>query len=487
VTEQPGPVAQRRAIGGRYELLDVLGRGGMGVVWRAHDRVIGRQVAVKELRLPDGVDEHERAVLQERVLREARTAGRLNDPAIVTIHDVVDDGGITYIVMELVQATTLSDLVRVRGPLPPQQVVSLAEQVLAALEVAHAAGIVHRDIKPSNMMLLDNGRVKLADFGIAQTVDDPKLTTSGKLIGSPSYLAPERLRGGEATAASDLWALGAVLCFAVEGHDAFDRPTTAATMHAVLNEAPRLTRCPPQLATIIRGLLIADPHARLAASQVRALVRMSDDVTTPVDSRFPVATSALPVGQPITRLMTPRRRGLGRLVAALVVVLAGAGIGGYFLGHAAGSAPPTALAATLNYDSPDAQIPKFELSDGECGNGQVVAGRSFTSNESVDCDSPHDFEVYDVQTAIDSNSLRIQAPSPEQLTTEADSICTVMFYSNWITPPNKADTLTYTALVPSGRGWQVDPDSQAGTRDIVCVLTRKDGGQLTKSAMSHSS
>jgi serine/threonine protein kinase len=142
VTERMGPVAGQRAVGGRYELLDVLGRGGMGVVWRAHDRVIGRQVAVKELRLPDGVDDHEREVFRQRVLREARTAGRLNDPAIVTVHDVIDEGGTTYIVMELVQAATLSDLVRTQGPLVPQQVVTLAEQVLGALGVAHAAGIV---------------------------------------------------------------------------------------------------------------------------------------------------------------------------------------------------------------------------------------------------------------------------------------------------------------------------------------------------------
>lgn len=479
------PVTQRRVVGGRYELLDVLGRGGMGVVWRAHDRVIGREVAVKELRLPDGVDQHEREVFQQRVLREARTAGRLNDPSIVTVHDVIDEAGTTYIVMELVRARTLSDLVRAQGPLPPQQVVTLADQVLGALEVAHAAGVVHRDIKPSNIMLLDNGRVKLADFGIAQAVDDPKLTTSGKLIGSPSYLAPERIHGSEATAASDLWALGAVLCCAVEGRDPFDRSTTAATLHAVLNEPPQLIRCPPQLATIIRGLLIADPHARLTATQVRALVRMSD-VTTPLTPQPFSPTAALP---PLTRVVPRRRRsGLRWLVAGLVVVLAaGTGVGGYFVGHAAGSPSPDALAATLDYGSPDAQIPRFELSDGECGNGEVVAGRSFTSNGSVDCDSPHDFEVYSTSTAVSSSSLHLAPPSAGQLAAEADGICTVVFYSAWITPADKTTTLTYTVLIPSARAWQVDPSSDTGTRDIVCVLTRRDGGQLTRSAIAHSS
>lgn len=486
MTEHPGPVAQQRAVGGRYELLEVLGRGGMGVVWRARDRVIGREVAVKELRLPDGVDDHEREVFQERVLREARTAGRLNDPAIVTVHDVIDEAGTTYIVMELVRATTLSDLVRSRGPLPPAQVVTLAEQVVAALEVAHAAGIVHRDIKPSNMMLLDNGRVKLADFGIAQAVDDPKLTTSGKLIGSPSYLAPERVRGSEATAASDLWALGAVLCFAVEGHDPFERSSTAATLHAVLNEPPPLTRCPPQLATVIRGLLIADPQARLTASQVRALVRMSD-VTTPIMS--PAPTSALPVWPPTTRVMPRDRKSLRRLVVGLVVLLAaGTAVGGYFVGHAVGTTPPpAALAATLDYGSPGAQIPEFELDERSCGNGTLAAGRRVTSGESVNCDSPHDFEVFASMTAVSSYDLRVPAPARQQLAAEADSFCTVMFNSPWITPADKATTLTYTALVPSTRAWQVDPHSDTGARDIFCVLTRRDGRQLTGSAVSPTS
>lgn len=486
MTDHMRPVAQQRVVGGRYELLEILGRGGMGVVWRAHDRVIGRQVAVKELRLPDGVDEHEREVFRQRVLREARTAGRLNDPAIVTVHDVIDEGGTTYIVMELVQAPTLSDLVRQHGPLAPQQVVALAEQVLGALEVAHAAGVVHRDIKPSNMMVLGNGRVKLADFGIAQAVDDPKLTTSGKLIGSPSYLSPERVHGSEATAASDLWALGAVLCFAVEGHDPFERASTAATLHAVLNEPPRLTRCPPQLATIIGGLLIADPHARLTAPQVRALVHMPA-VTAPVTPPQPYAPT-FPVGTPMTRIATPPKRGLRWLAVGLgALVAVGTAIGGYVLGHEAGTrTAPTALAATLTYGSSDAQIPQFQLSTGACGDGQVVAGRSFTSNESVDCDSPHDFEVYNASTAIGSSTLHIQPPAPDQLAAEADSICTIAFYSAWITPADKATTLTYTALIPSTRAWQVDPASQTGTRDIVCVLTRRDGGQLTGSDISHT-
>ncbi|HEX9338599.1 MAG TPA: serine/threonine-protein kinase, partial [Pseudonocardiaceae bacterium] len=395
-----------------------------------------------------------------------------------------DEAGTTYIVMELVRARTLSDLVRSQGPLAPQQVVALAEQVLGALEVAHAAGIVHRDIKPSNIMLFGNGRVKLTDFGIARAVDEPTLTTIGQIVGSPSYLAPERVHGDEATAASDLWALGAVLCFAVEGHDPFERATTAATLHAVLNESPQLTRCPPQLATIIRGLLMADVHGRLTAPQVRALVRIPD-VTGPTTPQPYAHTPALPLEQPVAR----SRRGLRWLAVGIALLVAvGTAIGGYLVGHAANAAtPPTALAATLDYGSPDAQIPEFQLGDGDCGNGQVVAGRSFTSNESVDCSSPHDFEIYDASTAVNSSSLRIQPPSADQLDAEADSVCAIVFSSALITPADKATTLTYTALVPSTHAWQANPTSQTGTRQILCVLTRKDGGQLTSSMVAHTS
>src|SRR5439155_11897293 len=202
---------QQRVIAGRYSVLTELGRGGMGVVWLAEDRTIGRRVAIKELHLPDGIPPAERAVFEERVLREARTAGRLNDPAVVTVHDIVQESGGTYIVMELIEAPTLTDYVRQHGPLPADAAASVAEQLLSALEAAHAAGVVHRDVKPSNVMIKRDGRVKLTDFGIAQAMEDQRLTVSGALVGSPSYIAPERLHGQDAGPPSDLWALGATL------------------------------------------------------------------------------------------------------------------------------------------------------------------------------------------------------------------------------------------------------------------------------------
>jgi serine/threonine protein kinase len=257
-------------IAGRYALLEEIGRGGMGIVWLADDRTIGRRVAIKQLHVPAGVAPEERGVFEARVLREARAAGRLNDPGIVTVYDVLQEDGDTYIVMELIEAPTLSALVAREGPQPETAVRQLAEQLLAALETAHAAGVVHRDVKPSNIMVLPNGRVKLTDFGIAQSAGETRLTMSGALIGSPGYMAPERLRGDETDARSDLWALGAVLFYAVEGNSPFERPTAAATIQAVLNERPRLTRCHGRLASVITGLLDTSPAARPTADDVRA-------------------------------------------------------------------------------------------------------------------------------------------------------------------------------------------------------------------------
>ena len=189
------PAAPTRVIGGRYVVLAELGRGGMGIVWRAEDRMMGRHVAVKELHLPAGLPAEERRLFRDRLLREARTAGRLSDAGIVTVHDVVTEGDVDHIVMELVDAPTLAEVVRRDGPLDEQPALSMAVQLVSALRVAHESGVVHRDVKPSNVLVRSDGRVKLTDFGIALAADDPRLTTTGSIIGSPGYLAPERLSG----------------------------------------------------------------------------------------------------------------------------------------------------------------------------------------------------------------------------------------------------------------------------------------------------
>jgi serine/threonine protein kinase len=244
----------------------------MGVVWRADDQVIGRQVALKELPGPQGLTGQDRATYLERVLREARTAGRLNDPAVVTVFDVISENGVTYIVMELVEAPNLADIIADEGPLPADRVMALGLQVLGALETAHAAGIVHRDVKPSNIMVLPGDRVKLADFGIARAMDDPNLTMTGGIMGSPGYMAPELFTGSPPAPASDLWALGATLFHAVEGYSPFNRETTAATMHAIMYDDPQLTKCQGPLSQVILGLLAQPVETRLTLDRTRSLL-----------------------------------------------------------------------------------------------------------------------------------------------------------------------------------------------------------------------
>ncbi|MEU3649755.1 serine/threonine-protein kinase [Lentzea sp. NPDC034063] len=280
---------ETRLVAGRYATLRELGRGGMGVVWLAEDRVIGRQVALKELRTTE----------TERVLREARTAGRLNSPNVVGIYDVIVEHGATYLVMELVEAPTLSE-VMTRRSLTEDEVADIGLQTLNALEAAHAAGIVHRDVKPSNIMVLPDGRVKLADFGIARAMDDPGLTATGGIMGSPGYMAPELFAGKQPSPASDLWALGATMFHAIEGRSPFQRDTTAATMHAIMYEEPVLHRTRGPLADTIMALLSQDDTRRLTAAQLRE--RLSGATTT-VKPLTPSEQTV--VIEPVTSYVTP--------------------------------------------------------------------------------------------------------------------------------------------------------------------------------------
>jgi hypothetical protein len=490
MTAQVGPATPARLIGERYALLAELGRGGMGVVWRAEDRVIGRHVAVKELRLPSGVGQREREIFQERVLREARSAGRLNDPSVVTVYDVVNTVDATYIVMELVEAPTLADLVRAHGPLPAPQVAAIGEQMVTALEAAHAAGIVHRDVKPSNIMVLPSGRVKLADFGIAQAADDPKLTTSGMLIGSPAYMAPERVRGSEAIPASDMWAAGAVMFFAVEGRAGFERPTAAATLHAIVAEQPMLTRVAGPLASVIMGLLIPVPEARLTGPQVHALLHIpasAGDLTNPMTPPYGAGGFLNPTGALHGPAVPRKRTGLRWLVALLVLLLpAGAGVGGYLLGHTAGTTQaatmPQGMEKTLSY-GPGGDLPAFALSANECGNGRVIAEvNGFSSADSVDCAGTHDFEVVAEGDLLSGPSTPVDYPDANQFKRNAETWCTIVFQSAWITPTDKYTNYRYVALVPSQSEWQRDPSSSTGSRKTKCVVWRT-GGTLSKSLL----
>jgi eukaryotic-like serine/threonine-protein kinase len=262
--------AADRLVADRYALKAPLGRGGMGVVWRAHDAVLGREVAVKEVVFPPTMADDERRPAQARVMREARAAARLNHPGAVTLYDVVQDHGGTFIVMELVSAPTLAELVRADGPLPVERVAEIGAQVASALEAAHAAGIVHRDVKPGNVMVPEQGVAKLADFGIASLQGDPQLTSTGLVIGSPAYMAPEQAKGEESGPQADFWALGATMFYAVEGEPPFDRGTSIATLAAVVNDPPRAPRRAGALAPLITALLSKDPGSRPSGPELRA-------------------------------------------------------------------------------------------------------------------------------------------------------------------------------------------------------------------------
>ncbi|MGV9213969.1 WD40 repeat domain-containing serine/threonine protein kinase [Micromonospora sp. RB23] len=270
----PDPQPAQRLVAGRYRLESVLGRGGMGVVWRATDELIGRVVAVKEVRAPAGLTGEDRLLFGERALREARTAGQINHPAVVAIHDLVPASGddeAAYIVTELVDAPTLADLLDQEGPLPPARATAIAVRMLDALDAAHSVGVVHRDVKPSNIIVLPGDGVKLLDFGIAQAAGDARLTRHG-MMGSTGYLAPELFHGSDPTPAADLWSAGVTLAQAVTGELPFERTSTAATLHAILyDDIPAMT-CGEPLAAVISGLLTRDVTHRLTVQQARDLL-----------------------------------------------------------------------------------------------------------------------------------------------------------------------------------------------------------------------
>ncbi|WP_067453378.1 serine/threonine-protein kinase [Actinomadura macra] len=259
--------ADGRLLAGRYRLLSVVGRGGMGTVWRARDETLDRDVAVKEVVLHISLDAAERENRHRRTLREARASARLNHPGVVTVHDVVDEDDRPWIVMELVRARSLQDVVDEDGPLPPGRVASIGRQVVGALRAAHAIGILHRDVKPANVLVAADDRAVLTDFGIAQMAGDATLTNTGLILGSPAYMSPERLKGEPAIPASDLWALGATLYAACEGKAPHHRSDAMAVLAAVMTQEPPPPRNAGPLAPVLAGLLERDPVRRMSADQ----------------------------------------------------------------------------------------------------------------------------------------------------------------------------------------------------------------------------
>ncbi|MCX2950699.1 serine/threonine-protein kinase [Lentzea sp. NEAU-D7] len=479
---------QQRLVANRYALLAELGRGAMGVVWRAQDQVLGRAVALKELHPPQGIAAEERNVLEERMLREARTAGRLNHPAVVTVYDIVRENDRTYLAMELVDALDLASIVQKHGPRDSTWMAGVALQVLGALEAAHSAGIVHRDVKPSNIMVRPDGAVKLTDFGIAQAMDDPRLTHNGGIVGSPAYMSPDRLSGWEASPASDLWALGVTMAHAVEGVSPFERTSTASTLHAVMNEPPVLRRASPALADVIRGFLTVDPHRRLTAPQARHML------------------TAIVQGGPAVRL--PRnKKGTAVKVAAVVVgvaVLAGAAFAGYQVfkpeasqnnaGQNTGTTQPQenstewTEAASLPVGAPlpsrriatfgrGGDVPEWNLSGTQCAKDFLTQGSPVRTN--VPCDGPHGIQLFSAATPLWDKPKDVAYPGTKWLADFTKNYCTEQFKA---IEPNIKEPIGFTGLVPTQKEWEAYKDATTpGRQEVLCVLWKQDRSPLAGS------
>ncbi|MER7993863.1 serine/threonine-protein kinase, partial [Micromonospora chalcea] len=260
-------------IAGRYRLLDLVGRGGMGQVWRARDEELHREVAVKQVVPPNWLAENERDELRARTLREARTSARLNHPNVVRVYDVVRVEGDPWLVMEYVPSRSLQEIIETDGPLPPGRAAEIGLAVLAGLRAAHDAGVLHRDVKPANVLLARDGRVLLTDFGLAVFQGgDGAMTRPGLVLGSPQYVAPERAAEGVSSVEADMWSLGATLHAAVEGRSPYARSTAMATLAALATRPPDPAPHAGPLTPVLAGLLRRDPRARLGHHETARLL-----------------------------------------------------------------------------------------------------------------------------------------------------------------------------------------------------------------------
>ncbi|MFF7103551.1 serine/threonine-protein kinase [Streptomyces nigra] len=390
---------QGQLVSGRYRLTEAIGSGGMGRVWRAHDEVLHRAVAIKELTAALYVSESDQDRLLARTRAEARAAARINHSAVVTVHDVLEHDGRPWIVMELIEGRSLADAVKDQGRVEPAEAARIGLWVLRALRAAHTAGVLHRDIKPGNVLLAEDGRVLLTDFGIAQIEGDTTITRTGEVVGSVDYLAPERIRGHDPGPASDLWALGATLFTAVEGRSPFRRTSPLSTMQAVVEEEAGEPRQAGPLGPVITALLRKDPVTRPEAAEAEQMLAEAAEGRRPSEAQayvptqhnryepevhiapgqggvhsatpYPPTTGPTafgpPVGQPAAAVPpapAPKRRRLRSvaLVVALAAVIGGGtavvlqkwGSGGG--GSSVSSAPPSTPAAPKESATEQAEV-----------------------------------------------------------------------------------------------------------------------------------
>jgi serine/threonine protein kinase len=306
VSEGPG---REGLIAGRYRLLSPLGEGGMGTVWRARDEVLHREVAVKEVRAPAGLPADDVERMYARLEREAWAAARVANRNVVTVYDVATQDGRPWIVMELVRGISLAELLDAEGPLDPARVAHIGAEVLAALRAAHEAGVLHRDVKPANVLMSNDGRVVLTDFGIASVEGTSAITMTGEVIGSPEFLAPERALGRTPGPESDLWSLGVLMYAAVEGNSPFRQDTPLSTLRAIVDEELPPPRRAGPLAPVIEGLLRKDPAERLSADRAEQDLRVVAAGGTPSGGGAPRAHTVRAAPYPPTVAALPSTAG----------------------------------------------------------------------------------------------------------------------------------------------------------------------------------
>jgi eukaryotic-like serine/threonine-protein kinase len=445
----------QRVVAGRFVLQEPLGQGGMGTVWRAQDQILGRAVALKEVSLPPSVPDQERQAMRQRVLREARAAARLNHPAAVTVFDVIEEGDNTFIAMEIVESPTLSQMVTEQGPLSPDKAASIGLRVLEALEAAHAQGIVHRDVKPANVIVGEE-YVKLADFGVASVKGDPRLTATGLLLGSPSYMSPEQVDGKAAGPSSDLWALGATMYFAVEGHGPFDRPGPLPTLMAISKE--KLT--PPEhagpLTRVIVSLLNKDPDRRPLAGRLRIML---EDV---VESSLTGAEGALIEGPDRNRQAAAGLAAAGAAGAAEAMV---PGPEAMVTGPEAMVPGADAMAPESEAMVPQAEAPEPDAMVPESDSQLLKPGPSETAEEEQPTSAGAEVEVLASLNEEDTRTWPEQLPETDALTTPGPPPGAVPVEAR---PPEEDRSAPPPAITP-GR-WERRPYVVFGALAAALVL-----------------
>ncbi|MFF3414159.1 serine/threonine-protein kinase [Streptomyces sp. NPDC002698] len=421
-------------LAGRYRLVESIGSGGMGRVWRAHDEVLHRAVAVKELTAALYVAESDLARLLARTHAEARAAARINHSAVVTIHDVLEHDNRPWIVMELVEGNSLADEVKEQGRLEPAEAARIGLWVLRALRAAHAAGVLHRDVKPGNVLLSPDRRVLLTDFGIAQVEGDTTITRTGEIVGSVDYLAPERVRGHDPGPASDLWALGATLYTAVEGRSPFRRTSPIGTMQAVVEEEPAEPVNAGVLGPVLAALLRKDPAERPGAAQAEQMLaeaasgRLSSEAYAPTgqagydtpESRTGTGTRAHTASttpyRPVTIGPVPappkrhRLRTFALVVAFAALVGGGVAVALQHFGPGGSPGGSTSASSTRSADAEPSDKPSSEPSD-KGGQGAVPAGWERHDEAGFSISLPKGWKP---SVSIDQDGLRQIDYSPDK-------------------------------------------------------------------------